>query len=83
MCQRTRETSNQKQRSISSQEIVDVFILKDLIIPFGSRACNRHFNTDGHLDDEALRSLNKYSDSTRLSEQEYSQLLQLTRQKAL
>ena len=83
VCQKKRETSKQKHRRISNQAIAFVYIYKDIIIPFGSRACGYHLDAYGFLNDEALSLLNQYRDTTVLKEHDYTELLSLTRQEAL
>lgn len=83
VCGRIREKSDKKQRSISKEAIVDVYLLKDIIIPFGSRACTKHFDITGLLNQEAIDLLNKYNETTQLKDKDYSDFLQLMRQKVL
>ena len=83
VCQKKKEASKPKHRRISSQAIVSVYLYKDIIIPFGSRACGHHFDAYGFLSDEALSLLNTYSDKTVLKGHDYTELLSLTRQEAL
>jgi hypothetical protein len=83
VCQKKRATSNIKQRSVSSQAIANVYILKNVIIPFGSRACVSHFNANGFLNDQAISSLSIYSNSTQLNGQDFAELLSLTRKETM
>ena len=83
VCGRKREKSDKIQWSISNEAIIDVYLLKDIIIPFGSRACIKHFDISGLLNQEAIDLLNKYNESTQLKDKDYSDLLQLMRQKVL
>lgn len=83
VCQRTRENSNQKQQRVSKQAIVNAYILKNVLIPFGSRACSQHFNENKLLSYAALSSISVFSDSTQLSGQDCTVLFELMRKEVL
>lgn len=69
-----KEKNLTRKSELFREAIVDLYLLKDIIIPFGSLA--KYFDISGLLNQEAIDLIIKYNESTQLKDKDYSDLLQ-------
>lgn len=69
--------TSRRLRQIKSIAIIDVFFKTNLIIPFGARACLRHFDTFDHLTATAISMLRPYSKYLLLKADDIQRYLKL------
>lgn len=70
-----RKNTSAKLKLVSTEAIIDVFVKRNVLIPFTSRACQWHFQQSKLFTDEAIEQITTYDTSTRLDKRMVEELL--------
>jgi hypothetical protein len=77
------DRKNEKKKLISKAAIINAFLKSNILIPYGSRACKKHFNESNILKEEELDNLKIEKSYILLKSDEIKFTIQILRYAAI